>query len=105
MTATRALALELVAPGGRIVCIGLASDENTVSFHHVVRNQIAIQGSYAYTMADFEQALDWLVTGRASLGDLDDVQPLDDGPEAFARLAERPGRQVKVFLAGAGRGR
>ncbi|MFZ0088455.1 MAG: galactitol-1-phosphate 5-dehydrogenase [Solirubrobacteraceae bacterium] len=103
--ATRTMALQLVAPGGRVVCIGLASDENRMSFHHVVRNQIAIHGSYAYTMGDFEQALEWLATGQASLGDLDDVQPLEDGPEAFARLAERPGSQVKVFLAGQGRGR
>jgi hypothetical protein len=32
------------------------------------------------------------------------VLPLEDGPEAFARLAQAPPDQVKVFLAGAGRG-
>jgi hypothetical protein len=32
------------------------------------------------------------------------VQPLDDGPDAFARLAEGPPpATVKVFLAGSGR--
>jgi len=32
------------------------------------------------------------------------VQPLDDGPDAFARLAEGPPpATIKVFLAGAGR--
>jgi len=103
--ATRKAALELVRPGGRVVCIGLASDENLVSFHLLVRSQIALQGSYAYTMADFEQALEWLSSGQATLGTLAEVQPLEDGPEAFARLVEGPGDQVKVFLAGAGRGR
>lgn len=102
--ATRALAIELVRPGGRIVCIGLASDDTTLSFHTLVREQITMIGSYAYTMADFEQSLDWLVSGRASLGELAPVQPLEDGPEAFARLAQAPPDQVKVFLAGAGRG-
>jgi (R,R)-butanediol dehydrogenase / meso-butanediol dehydrogenase / diacetyl reductase len=44
------------------------------------------------------------VSGRASLGDLPEVLPLEDGPEAFARLASGPPpAQVKVFLAGAGR--
>jgi hypothetical protein len=33
------------------------------------------------------------------------VLPLEEGPEAFARLAAAPPDQVKVFLAGSGRGR
>src|SRR4051794_31525367 len=101
--ATRALGLELVRPGGRMVCIGLADDDTTLGFHGVVRGQIAIQGSYAYTMADFEQALAWLAAGRATLGELPPVLPLEEGPGAFARLVERPPDQVKVFLAGEGR--
>jgi 2-desacetyl-2-hydroxyethyl bacteriochlorophyllide A dehydrogenase len=103
--ATRALAVDLVRPGGRVVCVGLAADDTSLSFHTVVREQIAILGSYAYTMTDFEQSLEWLAAGRASLGELAPVLPLEDGPDAFANLAEAPPDQVKVFLAGAGRGR
>jgi 2-desacetyl-2-hydroxyethyl bacteriochlorophyllide A dehydrogenase len=103
--ATRAFGLELLRPGGTMVCIGLAGDETTLDFHDVVRSQHRIQGSYAYTMADFEQAHEWLVSGQASLGDdLTDVQPLDAGPEAFARLAGGPPPpEFKIFLAGEGR--
>ncbi len=101
--ATRAMAIDLVRPGGRVVCIGLAADDTTLSFHTVVREQITIIGSYAYTMSDFEQSLEWLAAGRASLGELSPVLPLEEGPDAFARLAEAPPDQVKVFLAGAGR--
>jgi threonine dehydrogenase-like Zn-dependent dehydrogenase len=55
-------------------------------------------------MEDFEQAFEWLVDGRASLGELARVRPLDEGPEAFAALAGGPPpAEVKVFLAGAGR--
>ena len=36
-------------------------------------------GSYAYTMGDFEQALEWLADGRASLGELPPVLPLEEG--------------------------
>ena len=101
--ATRAMALELVRPGGRVVCVGLADDDTTLGFHAVVRNQLTIVGSYAYTMADFEQSLEWLATGQASLGELAPVLPLEEGPGAFARLVEGPSDQVKVFLAGTGR--
>src|SRR4051794_3935791 len=103
--ATRSAGLELLRPGGTMVCIGLAADETTLGFHGVVRSQHRIQGSYAYTMPDFEQAHDWLVSGAASLGeDLPDVRPLEEGPGQFARLAEGTPAEFKVFLAGAGRG-
>jgi 2-desacetyl-2-hydroxyethyl bacteriochlorophyllide A dehydrogenase len=102
--ATRSAGLDILRPGGTMVCIGLAADETTLGFHGVVRNQHRIQGSYAYTMADYEQAHAWLVSGQASLGDeLTDVLPLDAGPEQFARLAEGPPAEFKVFLAGTGR--
>ena len=103
--ATRAAALELLRPGGRAVYVGLAADDTTLGFHDVVRRQLTLRGSYAYTMADYDQAHRWLVGGQASLGDLPDVLPLEDGPQMFARLAKGPPpAQVKVFLAGAGRG-
>lgn len=101
--ATRTMAIDLVRPGGRVVCIGLAADDTTLAFHTLVREQITIIGSYAYTMPDFEQSLEWLAAGRASLGELTPVLPLEEGPDAFARLAEAPPNHVKVFLAGAGR--
>ena len=110
--ATRALGLELLRPGGTMVCIGLADDDTTLGFHDVVRSQHRIQGSYAYTMPDFEQAHEWLVSGQASLGDdLTAVRPLEDGPEQFARLAGRPAaarvqglpgrREARIVVIGA----
>src|SRR3954468_3938812 len=103
--ATRRLGLELLRPGGTMVCIGLANDDTTLGFHGIVRSQHRIQGSYAYTMPDFEQAHEWLVSGQAKLGDdLPAGRPLEDGPDAFARLAEGPPPpEFKLFLAGAGR--
>ena len=56
-------------------------------------------------MADFEQAHEWLVErARVARRRCTAVRPLEDGPDAFARLAEGPPpAEVKVFLAGAGR--
>jgi 2-desacetyl-2-hydroxyethyl bacteriochlorophyllide A dehydrogenase len=102
--ATRQLGLQLLRPAGTMVCIGLAADETTLGFHDIVRSQHRIQGSYAYTMDDFEQAHAWLVSGEARLGDdLTAVRPLEEGPEQFARLAAGTPAEFKVFLAGAGR--
>ena len=98
---TRRMATEeLLRPGGRAVMIGLHDDDTTLGFHHVVRGQIDIQGSYTYTDKDFETAIGWLVEGRAGLGELPSVLPLERGPEAFAELVRGPSAQIKVFLAG-----
>src|SRR4051794_9993695 len=103
--AARSLATRLVRPAGQAVFIGLAADDTTIGFHDVVRSQLTLQGSYAYTMDDFEQALEWLVSGQASLRDLPPVRPLDDRPRAVAPLARGPPpARGKGFLGRARRG-
>jgi (R,R)-butanediol dehydrogenase / meso-butanediol dehydrogenase / diacetyl reductase len=99
---TRRMALDLLRPGGRVVYIGLHDDDTTLGFHGVVRGQLDLQGSYAYTAEDYEQALEWLVEGRAGIGELPPVLPLEEGPEAFADLVRGPSARIKVFLAEVG---
>ena len=96
---TRRMALDLLRPGGRVVYIGLHDDDTSLGFHDVVRGQLDLQGSYAYTAEDYERALEWLVDGRAGIGELPPVLPLDEGPDAFADLVRGPSARVKVFLA------
>ena len=96
---TRRMALDLLRPGGRVVYIGLHDDDTTLGFHDIVRGQLDLQGSYAYTAEDYEQALEWLVDGRAGIGELPPVLPLEEGPGAFAELVHGPSEQIKVFLA------
>jgi (R,R)-butanediol dehydrogenase / meso-butanediol dehydrogenase / diacetyl reductase len=98
---TRRMAVEvLLRPGGRAVFVGLHDDATTLGFHDVVRGQLDLQGSYAYTADDYEQALEWLVAGRAGIGELPPVLPLEEGPGAFAELVRGPSERIKVFLAG-----
>jgi (R,R)-butanediol dehydrogenase / meso-butanediol dehydrogenase / diacetyl reductase len=99
---TRRMALDLLRPGGRVVYIGLHDDDTTLGFHDIVRGQLDLQGSYAYTAEDYEQALEWLVEGRAGIGELPPVLPLEEGPEAFADLVRGPSARIKVFLAEVG---
>ena len=93
---------ELLRPGGRVVFVGLHSDDTTLGFHGIVRGQLDLQGSYAYTADDYEQALEWLVEGRAGIGELPPVLPLERGPDAFAEPVRGPTAPTKGFLAGAG---
>lgn len=98
--ATRQLTVDLVKPGGMVVLVGLQGNETTLGFHGVVRGQITLQGSYAYTPEDFEQGLAWISSGQAGIGEIPASLPLERGPDAFARLVEGPQEQIKVFLAG-----
>src|SRR2546422_5603588 len=98
-TATRRSALELVRPGGAVLLLGLHEDESALSFHRVVRDQVALQGSFAYTDADFDMALELLASGTISLGELASTLPLEAGPEAVAALAARPAAHLKTFLS------
>jgi threonine dehydrogenase-like Zn-dependent dehydrogenase len=97
--ATRLLALELLNPGGTAVFIGMHSDETPLPWRRVIRGNHTIRGVFAYSDADFQQSLDWLAQGKAGIGDLKAVLPLEDGPEAFALLANGPTDDIKVFLS------
>jgi len=100
---TRRMAVDdLLRPGGCVVFVGLYDDDTTLGFHGVVRGQLDLRGSYAFTAEDYEQALEWLVDGRAGIGELPPVLPLEEGPNAFAELVRGPSEQIKVFLAGTG---
>jgi threonine dehydrogenase-like Zn-dependent dehydrogenase len=101
--ATRRMAVEeLLRPGGRVVFVGLHEDDTTLGFHGVVRGQLDLLGSYAFTAEDYAQAVEWLVAGRAGIGDLPPILPLEEGPNAFAELVRGPSERIKVFLAGTG---
>jgi 2-desacetyl-2-hydroxyethyl bacteriochlorophyllide A dehydrogenase len=96
--ATRQAAVEMTRNGGACVFIGLHEDSTPLTWHRVIRSQIAIRGTFAYSREDFQLALDQLVDGRTGIGDLSEPLSIDQGPQAFADLASGPSRTVKVFL-------
>jgi threonine dehydrogenase-like Zn-dependent dehydrogenase len=95
---TRQLAVELLSPAGTAVFIGLHDDQSTLPWHRVIRGNHTVKGVFGYSDIDFQQALDWLSEGRAGIGDLKGTLPLDEGPAAFATLAQGPTADIKVFL-------
>jgi threonine dehydrogenase-like Zn-dependent dehydrogenase len=100
--ATRALALDAAAPAATVVLAGMADDHTELAFRPVVRDEILIRGSYAYTDADFALAAAWLAAGQAIPGPVGPTAPLRCGPELFARLADGPSGPVRLFLSGGG---
>ena len=96
---TRQAAVEMARNGGACVFIGLHEDSTPLTWHHVIRSQIAIRGTFAYSRDDFQLALEQLTGGRTGIGELSEPLALEHGPKAFADLAGGPSQTVKVFLA------
>jgi len=96
--ATRQLAIDLLAPAGTAVFIGLHSDQTSLPWQRVIRGNQTIRGVFGYSDGDFRQAREWIAEGRAGIGELGALLPLDRGPAAFATLAEGPTEDIKVFL-------
>jgi 2-desacetyl-2-hydroxyethyl bacteriochlorophyllide A dehydrogenase len=97
---TRRLAVELLSPAGTAVFIGMHTDETALPWRSVIRGNHTIKGVFAYEDSDYLQALALLAEGRAGIGTLKEVLPLDRGPAAFAELATGPTADIKVFLGG-----
>lgn len=97
--ATRALALRLVRPGGRIVYIGLHDEASPLAANYLVRQEVAIQGSFAYTPADFARAVALLAAGVvAPAPDWVEEWPLSAGAAAFAGLVDGSITAPKIIL-------
>lgn len=96
--ATRRECIEAVAPGGRVVFTGLHEEESPIQANYIIRNEITIQGSFAYTPLDFEQAFDWLAQGRIEIDAWLLKAPLVQGGAMFDKLLSSPGPVAKILL-------
>lgn len=102
-TPVRKQAIQAVVPGGRVVLIGLHDEESVLPANYLIRQEIAITGSFAYTDADFAQAVDQLVGGVVQpSADWLQQRPLSDGPAAFAELVDGKAQAAKIVLTVAG---
>jgi threonine dehydrogenase-like Zn-dependent dehydrogenase len=96
--ATRRECIEAVSWGGRVIFAGLHEEESMLQANYIIRSEITLQGSFAYTTADFEDALDWLADGRVRIDPWVHTAPLSQGGECFERLLSKPGPIVKILL-------
>jgi len=90
-------AIAATRSGGEVVVVGLAQADGGMPVADLVRRSIRVRGQFAYTRAEFAEALAILSAGELALGWLE-VMPLDAGFSAFERLADSPDGTAKILL-------
>lgn len=95
---TRNMGIAALKPLGTLMHIGLQDWASEIDIRKVTLAEIAILGTYCYTMSDLHTAVTALEEGI--LGDLAWVEtyPLHKGAEAFALLHEGKTRASKIVL-------
>jgi 2-desacetyl-2-hydroxyethyl bacteriochlorophyllide A dehydrogenase len=94
-----ALALELVAPLGRVVLVGVAPEPFSFDSLPVIFKEVEIGGSFIYRRADFDAAIVLLATRRLPGAELiDDAVGLDCAEATFRSLTARDNARIKVVL-------
>ena len=98
LTQTRDDAIRAVRPGGRVVLLGLEQESSEIDVADVIRREVELVGSFAYTSAEFAAAAALYLEEAESLATLVTAEPLSRGAEVFAGLADREDFRVKVVL-------
>jgi (R,R)-butanediol dehydrogenase / meso-butanediol dehydrogenase / diacetyl reductase len=94
------LALELLAPAGRLTVVGLPEDPATLDLSLIAFKEITIRGSLVYDERDFAAALAHLAAGNIPCDAIiTAVAPLADAPSLIADLQAGATGQVKVLLS------
>jgi threonine dehydrogenase-like Zn-dependent dehydrogenase len=67
--------------------------------NYIIRQEVAITGSFSYTPADFARALELLSRGVAKPApDWLETRPLSAGPDSFAELVDGRAAATKIVL-------
>lgn len=94
----RQLAVRLVRSGGSIVLTGLGDQETKLDCVEVIRREIRLIGSYAYSRREFQKAVEWVARGRLPIVEMITETPLAEGQEVFEDLIEPSSTRVKAVL-------
>lgn len=93
------LALELVAPLGRVVLVGVAPEPFAFDSLPVIFKEAEIRGSFIYGRADFGAAIELLAEGRIpSAALIDGAVGLESAEPTFQALMAPGNARVKVLL-------
>ncbi len=94
----RAACVNAVRKGGEILLLGLHEVNSSIDFAAVVRNELRLQGSFAYTAADFALSKRLIESGDVDLSAWTEALPLEAGQAAFDKLTTDPGPTMKILL-------
>jgi 2-desacetyl-2-hydroxyethyl bacteriochlorophyllide A dehydrogenase len=98
VTATRRAAAAVVRRGGRIALLGLGENESSLPFIELIRSEIAIFTTFAYTPADFRESIQHIEAKRVTLCPWSETRPLSEGQACFDKMTHAPGATLKLIL-------
>ena len=96
--ATRAAACRLVTPGGGIVHVGLLPGAGGLDVRKITLQEVALIGTYCYSMLDFRETVAAMIAGRLGTLDWFEDRPLTDGVSAFHDLDSGRTAAAKIVL-------
>lgn len=95
---TREQCIAATRAGGRLILSGLHEERSVMPAADMIRREIQAHGSFAYSPANFTQALDLLEQGAVRLDPWIIEDPLQAGGKWFDRLIDAPGNVAKALL-------
>jgi len=95
---TRAIASQLVSPGGVIAHVGLGDNTDGLDVRHITLQEITFIGTYTYTAQDFKDTAEALFTGRLGLLEWIEKRPLSEGKASFRDLLGNTVAAPKIVL-------
>jgi threonine dehydrogenase-like Zn-dependent dehydrogenase len=93
------LAIELVAPSGRIVLLGVLEEPVQISQLLLMLKEAQMRASFAYRPANFTEAIELIEAGKVPLRELvTGREPLDRAQAMFDELSRPETEHIKVLL-------
>jgi threonine dehydrogenase-like Zn-dependent dehydrogenase len=97
-TSTRAQCVAATRPSGTVILSGLHEESSPLPAADIIRREIVLRGSFAYSPANFQQAITLLAEEAIRLDPWIVEAPLAEGGPWFERLIHEPGNVAKVLL-------
>lgn len=95
---TRRQCVSATQPTGTVIFSGLHEEVSEVPAADIIRREIVVRGSFAYSPANFAEAIGILERGEMHLDPWIVEAPLGEGGDWFDRLIDAPGDVSKVLL-------
>lgn len=98
IAATRQQAALNVGSGGIAIYLGLHSNDTTLAFLDVVRRELRLQGSFAFSENDFLASAEYVEGGGIDFGPWTRYSPFADAQSAFELASSGPDDILKIAL-------
>lgn len=95
---TRAVASQILRPGGTLVHIGLGSSDDGFDIRRATLQELKFVGSYTYSMKHFAEVVEALCNDQFGALDWYQVEPAHQGQKWFEKLSRNEVSAAKVML-------